>query len=147
MTSSSPRAAFVVLALAGLAGCASTGRSTQHPATKPPMVTSEDIEHNSGQTIEELLQSKVPGVLITRTANGIALEIRGTNSFMGSSQPLFVVDGIPMEPGSGGVLTGVNPHDIATIQVLKNPADIAMYGVRGANGVIIITTKRAGKGS
>jgi TonB-dependent SusC/RagA subfamily outer membrane receptor len=55
---------------------------------------------------------------------------------------LFVIDDIPVEAGPGGALMGVNPYDIDTIRVLKNPADIGIYGVRGANGVILIRTKR-----
>ncbi|PYP81348.1 MAG: hypothetical protein DMD25_01790, partial [Gemmatimonadetes bacterium] len=48
----------------------------------------------------------------------------------------------PVEAAAGGALRGINPHDIASIQVLKDPAETAMYGVRGANGVIVIKTKR-----
>ncbi|PYO29715.1 MAG: hypothetical protein DMD73_00815 [Gemmatimonadetes bacterium] len=60
----------------------------------------------------------------------------------GSNEPLYVIDGVEIEPGPGGSLTGINPRDIATIEVVKDPAGEAMYGVRGANGVIIIRTKR-----
>ena len=53
-----------------------------------------------------------------------------------------MVDGIAIEAGPGGALTGINPHDIESIRVLKDAADTAMYGLRGANGVIVIRTKR-----
>jgi TonB-dependent SusC/RagA subfamily outer membrane receptor len=93
-----------------------------------------------------VLQAKVPGVLITRAADGsIAIQIRGPASFLGSSEPLYVIDGVPFRPGPGGALTGVNPYDIESIQVLKDPADIGIYGVRGANGVIVVTTKQPGR--
>jgi TonB-dependent SusC/RagA subfamily outer membrane receptor len=145
MTSSSPRAALSLLVVVTLsAGCASGGRSSQKPQTAPPAVTADDIDHNSGHTIEEVLQAKVPGLLITRTPNGVVLQIRGPATFMGGSEPLYVIDGVPTPPGPGGELTGLNPHDIESIKVLKNPADIAIYGVRGANGVILVTTKRPG---
>jgi len=86
---------------------------------------------------------RFPGVDVRRTADGgIAVRIRGATSIRGSNEPLYVVDGIPIQPGPNGSLTGINPHDIATIQVLKDPAETAMYGMRGANGVIVITTKR-----
>jgi TonB-dependent SusC/RagA subfamily outer membrane receptor len=49
-----------------------------------------------------------------------------------------------MEPGAGGVLSGINPHDIESIRVIKDPAELGIYGMRGANGVILITTKRPG---
>jgi len=55
-----------------------------------------------------------------------------------------VLDGSPVQPGPNGLLTGLNPYDIASIRVLRNPADIAIYGMRGSNGVIVITTKKAG---
>jgi TonB-dependent SusC/RagA subfamily outer membrane receptor len=66
-------------------------------------------------------------------------------SALGDNRPLYVIDEVPMQAGPGGALVGVNPHDIDTIQVLKNPADTGRYGIRGANGVILITTKRPGK--
>jgi len=60
-----------------------------------------------------------------------------------SNEPLFVVDGVPIAPGPGGTLSWLNPHDIASIEVLKDAASLAMYGVRGGNGVIVIKTKRS----
>ncbi|MDQ6635720.1 MAG: TonB-dependent receptor plug domain-containing protein [Gemmatimonadota bacterium] len=132
-------------ALIGLvAGCSSsTANNGPAPA---PMVTSEDIARNPGESIERTIQAKSSGVLITRCPDGsIALQIRGTSSWDASSRPLYVIDGSPMEPGAGGVLSGVNPYDIESIRVLKDPADIAVYGMRGANGVILVTTKRPGK--
>jgi TonB-dependent SusC/RagA subfamily outer membrane receptor len=134
-----------VWVLSGLAaGCAS-GNTSREPAAKPT-VTAKDIERNSGDPIEKVLQAKEPSLLVTRTADGgVAVQIRGTSSFYGSNQPLYVIDDSPIEPGPGGALTGVNPHDIESIKVLKNPADIGIYGMRGANGVIVITTKKPGR--
>ena len=147
MTSSSTRAALSVWVLIGLAaGCAS-GNTRLEPAGTP-MVTAEDFEQNPGQRIEEVIQAKIPGILVTRTASGaLAIQIRGTSSFMSSNEPLYVIDDVPIRAGPGGALVGVNPYDIASIRVLKNPADIAIYGVRGANGVIVINLKKPGRGS
>jgi TonB-dependent SusC/RagA subfamily outer membrane receptor len=61
----------------------------------------------------------------------------------GSSQPLYIVDGVPFTPTNGSGLSGINPYDVASIKALRDPADIAMYGVRGANGVIVIKLKKA----
>jgi len=106
-------------------------------------VTSEDLDRQPGKPIEEALMGRFPGVEVTRTAGGgIAVRIRGTTSITGSNEPLYVVDGIPIQAGPNGTLTGINPYDIATIQVLKDPAETAIYGMRGANGVIVIKTKR-----
>ena len=130
-------------ALALAASCMHSRRDTG-PASSP-MVTADDIERNPGTPIEQIIESKIPGIMVTRTGNGgIAIRIRGTSSFYSSNDPLFVIDGTPIDAGPGGALNGVNPYDIETIRVLKDPADIGIYGVRGANGVIVITTKRPG---
>jgi TonB-dependent SusC/RagA subfamily outer membrane receptor len=143
MTTSLSRAALSVFVLSGLAaGCASSNR---HGALLDnSTVTSDDIDRQAGnQPIEQLLQAKVPGVLITRTADGgIAVQIRGNGTFYGATAPLYVVDDVPFEAGPGGTLKGINPYDIDTIRVLKNPEDTGLYGMRGANGVIVITMKK-----
>jgi TonB-dependent SusC/RagA subfamily outer membrane receptor len=64
-------------------------------------------------------------------------------TILGTGEPLYVIDGVPIQPGPGGALSGLNPYDIETIDVLTDPASISMYGSRGANGVIVITTKQA----
>ena len=86
--------------------------------------------------------SKFPGVWITRTTEGaLAIRIRGATSMQGSNDPLYIIDGTTIQPVPNGGLTGIAPNDIASIQVLKDAAATTMYGVRGANGVIIIKTK------
>jgi TonB-dependent SusC/RagA subfamily outer membrane receptor len=144
MTPSSPRTALSVCVLIGLAaGCSHATKRRDPPAE--PMVTAEDLEHR-GEPIETVLQDKVPGLLVTRTPDGgIAVQIRGPATFYGNSDPLYVIDDVPIRPGPGGTLSGVNPHDVESIRVLKDPADTGIYGVRGANGVIVITTKKAEK--
>ena len=145
MTSYSPRAALSAWVLIGLAaGCASGGANRESPGK--PIATAEDRERNPGESIEKVLQAKAPGILVTRTdGGGVAVQIRGTSSLYGSNEPLYVIDDVPVQPGPGGALTGINPYDIETIKVLKNPADTGVYGILGANGVIVITTKRPGK--
>src|SRR5207237_9568194 len=101
------------------------------------------IDRHPGQPIEQVLMGRFPGVTVPRAPDGaVSVRIRGTTSIRGSNEPLYVIDGVEIEPGPGGSLTGINPHDIATIEVVKDPAGEAMYGVRGANGVIVIDTKR-----
>lgn len=147
MTRSSTRAALSVCVVIGLAVGCTSGNTRREPPDKQ-MVTAEDIEKDAGRPIEEVLQAKVPGLWITRTSDGgIAVQIRGTSSFLSGNEPLYVIDDVPIQPGPGGALTGVNPHDIESIQVLKNPADTAIYGMRGSNGVIVVKTKRPGKRS
>ncbi|PYO14341.1 MAG: hypothetical protein DMD31_10135 [Gemmatimonadetes bacterium] len=146
MTSLSWRALLPVgLVVHVVAGCSHSSGTRQTSPPGPQTVTSEDIERNPGQPIERVLQGRFAGVEVTRTSDGIAVRIRGAASFNASTQPLYVVDGIPIQPGPNGSLTGLNPYDIESIQVLKDAADTAIYGMRGANGVIVIKTKRPGR--
>lgn len=148
MTSSSSRV-LLSLALAApfIGGCGSGQKSAETAPPPPPStadVTSADIERAPGKSIEEHLKGRVAGVSVSRTTDGgIAVRIRGATSIYGSNDPLYVVDGVAITPGPGGSLTGIDPYDIESIEVLKDPAETALYGMRGANGVIIIKTKRA----
>jgi TonB-dependent SusC/RagA subfamily outer membrane receptor len=145
MTLLSARALLPVALFVGFAdGCArrAASRPRPSPATSST-VTAEEIERKtSGQPIAKVLEGRVSGVIVEQAAGGgIAVRIRGVSSFYGGNEPLYVVDGVPFNPGPNGALTGLNPHDIESIQVLKNPADTGIYGMRGANGVIVIKTK------
>ncbi len=109
-------------------------------------VTTESFEEQPITRVEEALQGRAAGVTVAR-ANGqpgsnIKVRIRGVNSIEGDNSPLIVVDGV-----QGVDLGSLNPNDIATMDILKDASATAIYGVRGSNGVIIITTKRgSGKG-
>jgi TonB-dependent SusC/RagA subfamily outer membrane receptor len=97
--------------------------------------------------IEELLR-RIPGVQVRQLPNGnYELRIRGQHSLSGNpanAEPLLVIDGIAVASGSFGVaLAGLAPRDVARIDVLKDASATGPYGSRGANGVIVITTKRA----
>jgi TonB-dependent SusC/RagA subfamily outer membrane receptor len=104
------------------------------------------VTNTDGKSMEDLFAGKFPGVIVQRAGNGgIQVLIRGgANSFYGSDEPLYVVDDTPLAPGSRGILY-LNPNDIERIEVLKNPSDVALYGIRGGNGVVKITTKRPGR--
>jgi TonB-dependent SusC/RagA subfamily outer membrane receptor len=104
-------------------------------------VSAEDIERLPGEPIENILAGRISGVEVFRTPDGIAVRIRGATSLRGSNEPLYVIDGVPVTAGPGGSLSGINPYDIESIQVLKDPVSTTMYGIRGANGVIVIETK------
>jgi TonB-dependent SusC/RagA subfamily outer membrane receptor len=108
------------------------------------VVTSEDIDKNPSQPIEKVLQAHVAGVMITQNAEGgISVRIRGQTTLNGGTEPLFIIDGQPIQAGPGGALLGINPQDIASIEVLKDAASLAFYGVRAANGVILVKTKHS----
>ncbi|MEO5817697.1 MAG: TonB-dependent receptor plug domain-containing protein [Gemmatimonadaceae bacterium] len=134
-----------------MSGCAKSTEESQAqgaptPAAAPTRdkVTADDVQRAPNVPIEQLLQSKVAGIIVTRTDDGsVAIRIRGSSSFSGNNFPLYVVDGVAIASGPGGSLPGINPYDIASIKVLKEATDITMYGSRGANGVIVIKTKQA----
>jgi TonB-dependent SusC/RagA subfamily outer membrane receptor len=137
-----------------LAACARSGGPATDPKPQPvatadrsgSTLSADEIGRSPGDPIEKLLMTRSPGVWVGRTSDGsVAVRIRGSGSLIGNNEPLYVVDGVPFQPGSDGGLAGVNPYDIASIKVLKDPADLTMYGVRGANGVILIKTKRSQK--
>ena len=107
-------------------------------------VTAEDIAGQKVTRVEEMIEGRFAGVHVVRTRNGgITLRIRGVSTLMGNSEPLFVIDGMPVHSGPGTALLGINPSDIARIDILKDAGATAIYGSRGANGVVLITTKRA----
>ena len=126
-------------------------------------VSSVSLLDSREPNVVAALAGKVPNVRIVSSTGdpggGAYIEIRGANSVVGATQPLFVVDGLPIENGSYRIEAGiqgtavtnrafdVNPNDIAEIQVLKGGAATALYGSRGANGVVLITTRsgRAGQ--
>jgi TonB-dependent starch-binding outer membrane protein SusC len=148
------RTVAVCLGLSGLlVGC---GGAATPPAAGPQAdadetrvtavntISAEDISELRSARIEDVLQRRASGVHVTNRDGQISVRIRGASSFTGSTEPLFVVDGIPIERQSTtAVLRGLNPNDVARIDVLKDAGATAMYGSRGANGVIVITTKRS----
>ena len=118
------------------------------PASTAPgsVVTADEGSRAPGRPIEEVLMTRFPGVIVNRTSDGgISVRIHGVGSFMSSNEPLYVIDDVPQPPARGGALKGLSPYDIESIQVLKEPSETALYGVRGANGVIVIRTKRPGR--
>jgi TonB-dependent SusC/RagA subfamily outer membrane receptor len=140
-----PRAAL----LAGLlAGCAHGSQQTNGEVTPAresggKTVTADDLRRTPGEPLEQALMGRFPGVIVSRAPDGgVSVRIRGGSSINGSNEPLYVVNGIPIQPGPNGSLMGIALEDIETIKVLKDPAETAMYGMRGANGVIVVKTKR-----
>lgn len=139
---------LVGLIVGFVGGCARSAGLTQTTPPSSSTLTAQDIDRvPPGQPIEQMLMDRFPGVEVARTdRGGVSIRIRGPASFYANTEPLYVLDGVPIQAGPN-VLAGINPHDIASITVLKNPTDTAIYGIRGANGVIVITTKRPGRRS
>ncbi len=105
-------------------------------------VKSDDLQERPGTSMVEKMQGKASGVDITQSSGAPGSEptitIRGRRSFSATNDPLYVVDGIPLEGG----INDINPNDIVSMEVLKDAASSAIYGSRGANGVILVTTKK-----
>ncbi|MBQ8021941.1 MAG: TonB-dependent receptor plug domain-containing protein [Bacteroidales bacterium] len=100
-------------------------------------VDMKDINKSIYTNIYDYLEGRVPGVQVIRTGqNGARLQIRGVNSINASTDPLIIVDGVEVMD-----ISSINPQDVKSIDVLKD-ASAAIYGSRGANGVILIRTKR-----
>jgi len=129
----------VVAAL--ILGCAH-GQSEAAATSSPSTVTLDEVLPPPVMSLEQLLAGRIAGVIVARApGGGISVLIRGPGSFYMSNEPLYVVNGVPVEAGPSGTLAWLNPQDIASISVLKDPSTTAIYGVRGANGVIVIKTK------
>jgi TonB-dependent SusC/RagA subfamily outer membrane receptor len=130
--------------------CSHSGPRPEQPSAALPPPPSATVQgaapgQPAPRTLDQMLAGKISGVSVTPLAGGgIAVRMMGPTSFRDASEgPLFIVDGTQVEVSPGGALPWINPHDIESITALKNPSDIAIYGVRGGNGVIVIKTKKA----
>ena len=116
--------------------------STQQVTGSIASVRPEETDAGVTQVVQML--ERVPGLTVIHLPNGdVSLRIRGTRSLHGDNEPLLVIDGVPAHGAIGAALAGLVPRDIARIDVLKDAGSTAIYGIQGANGVILITTKRA----
>jgi TonB-linked SusC/RagA family outer membrane protein len=134
--------------------------SRQNVSSAIASVDSSAIANVAVAGIDAAIQGKIPGVQVMQNSgepgSGLSIRVRGPASLNAGNQPLYVVDGVPIIQGTYGqislsgqdmtALTGLSPDEIATIDVLKDAAAAAIYGSRGSNGVILITTKRGQPG-
>ncbi|MDR2810212.1 MAG: TonB-dependent receptor [Tannerellaceae bacterium] len=121
-------------------------------------IKSEDIQRSPVTSLDQAIQGKAAGVQVSQASSApggrVMIRVRGGNSLSSSNEPLYVVDGYPVSAGgsAGGNGTAQNPlatlntADIASIEILKDASATAIYGARGANGVVLITTKRGNIG-
>lgn len=139
-----PLALFTGILVGLVSGCSSsTPTQAVFPEEHTLPADTAAVQKRHQEPIASLIERSSPGVRVTTNPDGsIIVRIRGSGSFYGSEEPLYVIDGVPLPPGSGGHLAGINPYDIESIKVLKEGHETALYGVRGANGVIVITTRR-----
>jgi TonB-dependent SusC/RagA subfamily outer membrane receptor len=136
--------ALAVMLVAGaFSGCHNRENSEPRPAregqpTGNPNVLERHEMNPSAATFLELIQGRLPGVLIQRRSGNVVVEIRGQNSVRGTSEALIMIDGVE---NSSRSLLSIDPSDVERVEVVKDGA-AALYGVRGANGVLLITTRR-----
>lgn len=132
-------------------------------------VSGDKLRNTVAANVDQQLQGRVPGVQVTqnsgRPGGAVSIRVRGTSSITGSNEPLYVIDGVQISGRGAGVagfdwaggaggqqnntaspLAALDPNDIESIEVLKDASATAIYGSRGANGVVIITTKRGKRG-
>ncbi|WP_103070823.1 SusC/RagA family TonB-linked outer membrane protein [Aquimarina sediminis] len=120
-------------------------------------IRANDIEDINTPSVQSLITSKVTGIQVTqisgRVESGIKVRIRGVSTIGASQEPLYVLDGVPLINDDESInnspinpIIGLNPNDIESIDFLKDASSAAIYGARGTNGVIIITTKKGNKG-
>jgi TonB-linked SusC/RagA family outer membrane protein len=125
----------------------------------------EDLVRDAPTNLVQALQGKIAGVNVTQNDGapgaGLSIRIRGSNSFLGGTEPLYVIDGVPFNNNNSGstpvsiggdekqtlnALSFLNPNDIESIDILKDASATAIYGSRGANGVVLITTRKGRNG-
>ncbi|MGF1636185.1 MAG: SusC/RagA family TonB-linked outer membrane protein, partial [Cyclobacteriaceae bacterium] len=114
-------------------------------------VKSEEIQNLPVAGIDRALQGRAAGVVISANSgapgSGTTVRIRGNSSIYGNNDPLYVIDGVPLGENIGGIENIVNPADVESIEILKDASAAAIYGSRGANGVVLITTRKGTTGA
>ncbi len=124
-------------------------------------IKADAIKEMPVMSVDQAIQSRAPGVQVTQSSaapgGGISIRVRGANSINSGSEPLYVIDGFPMYPDNGAMGTSgnrqasnamatINPNEIESIEILKDASATSIYGSRGSNGVVLITTKRGKEG-
>lgn len=127
-------------------------------------ISERQIKEVPVASLDHALQGRAPGVQVTQNnaapGGSVSVRVRGGNSVVSGNEPLYVIDGFPIYPNDqnfnvggfgqragGSALSGINPNDIESIEILKDASATAIYGSRGANGVVLITTKSGKEGA
>ena len=142
----------VILTAAASAACAPPKNNRTGAIAGPnPRATSSssdaslavDQSQHVYTSMEELIESRAPGVQVIRQNGTYALRIRGLSSPVGNLDPLIVIDGHPSDLPGTRALDALSPNDVVRIEVLKDAASTACYGSRGGSGVILVKTKKS----
>lgn len=137
-------AATAGVLVAAFVACSQAPRSeTPNPdraRDNPSVLEYDELQVIAASNMYDLLLGRFPGVMISKVGNGISVQIRGVSSFSGSNEALILVDGAE---STGSMLAGINPAAVRRVEVIKG-SYAALYGIRGGNGVLLITTNRYG---
>ncbi|MEP6622485.1 MAG: TonB-dependent receptor plug domain-containing protein [bacterium] len=134
-------------AATGQTGCVDVGYGVQARRNQTGAIGSYVVDSKALAGVgrfEQLLDGRIPGVIVERSAAGYTVRIRGAATAMYGGEPLIVIDGVstPYGLGASGVFSAIDPHTVLRIDVLKDAGATSVYGSRGSNGVILITTRR-----
>ncbi|AXJ01875.1 TonB-linked outer membrane protein, SusC/RagA family [Cyclonatronum proteinivorum] len=131
-------------------------RQRSTPTGALSRIEGADIQQSLIQSPDQALQGRMTGVQVSHTSgqpgSGLLIRVRGRGSINASNSPIYIVDGVQVRTDFTSVvvednaLTGINPNDIESIEVLKDASATALYGAQGANGVVLITTRQARRG-
>lgn len=135
------RLAAAIVVLGACARATPVTRTASPSGEDGRVLDSTTFKQANPGRLEELIASRLAGVRLVRRPDGsVSLRIRDAGNLNGDGEPLFVVDGMPLAASTR--LDFLNPNDVARVELLKDPASTAAYGLRGVNGVILITTRR-----
>ena len=126
--------------LPGPAGDGGTRATANGACLTRNTLSHSDYDAENSAFVEDLL-SRIPGVEVYRSVTGFSVQIRGVNTLTGGAEPLYVIDGMPYAGTRNGTIP-VNAADIECVEVLKDVGHTSIFGSRGANGVVLITTRR-----
>lgn len=141
--------ALLATLLAALFAPACHGRAKPAGPVKPAEAAAEATSAKATTVVraEELLVGRFPGVrVIQLPGGGFTVRVWGPSSVTGGQEPLYVVDGVPVHVDPNRGLEWLSPADVESIRVLKDVSETAVWGVRGGNGVVVITTRRRDEG-
>lgn len=144
---STVRSLVPIALVAAACGTNPKGGSAPAPSARPSISTSSDatIAHDDKQvfsSVVEMIRARAPGVQVIQAGDTYALRIRGVSSPSGINDPLIVIDGNASSLPGTRAIDSLNPNDVLKIEVLKDAASTAFYGLRGGSGVILITTRK-----
>ncbi len=133
--------AFFVMLSVGIISCSSSKVASSNTSRSEQKVGEVNTDNLQNLTLADYLR-RIPGINVTGSGSNVSVSIRGNTSVAGSNDPLYVIDRNPVGNSYDQVASMIDPNDIKSVSVLKDAASTQPYGLRGANGVIVIKSKK-----